>query len=247
MKKAFSLIIMLICLAGTNVWAQTAEEMALIKVAKGETEAFLKSDSVTWKTFFVHSPKTNTTYVERGYFVTSPGWDKSALLRITWMRQRNRPSRYNKVEITNPIFNVSDKLATIIYDQSISSTTTDTVPVGYSRQHRTLVKDNNQWKITSMSSFDTLSFRSTKPQDVENDLNAIGYNFLFDKKNDQAIEIFKLNVKMYPTAWNPYDSLGEAYAAAGNTKLAIENYEKSIQLNPKNDNGKAWLLKLKKQ
>lgn len=35
------------------------------------------------------------------------------------------------------------------------------------------------------------------------------------------------------------------YAAAGQTNLAIQNYEKSVQLNPKNDTGKAALAKLK--
>ena len=46
--------------------------------------------------------------------------------------------------------------------------------------------------------------------------------------------------------WNTYDSLGEAYMMAGNKKLAIENYEKSIKLNPKSESGKAALAKLKK-
>jgi len=36
---------------------------------------------------------------------------------------------------------------------------------------------------------------------------------------------------------NVYDSLGEAYAAAGETHLAIDNYEKSVALNPKNEGG----------
>jgi cytochrome c-type biogenesis protein CcmH/NrfG len=52
---------------------------------------------------------------------------------------------------------------------------------------------------------------------------------------------------MYPNSWNPYDSLGEAYATAGNKSLAIFNYEKSIKLNPKNDSGKNILAQLKKE
>ena len=55
----------------------------------------------------------------------------------------------------------------------------------------------------------------------------------------------RVNVKLFPASWNAYDSLGEAYAAAGQKDLAIQNYEKSVQLNPKNDNGKAALAKLK--
>ena len=44
---------------------------------------------------------------------------------------------------------------------------------------------------------------------------------------------------------NVYDSLGEAYAAAGKKELAIENYEKSVKMDPKNQNGIERLKKLK--
>ena len=43
---------------------------------------------------------------------------------------------------------------------------------------------------------------------------------------------------------NVYDSLGEAYMKTGQKELAIKNYEKSLELNPKNDNGKEMLKKL---
>ncbi len=66
-------------------------------------------------------------------------------------------------------------------------------------------------------------------------------------KLNEAIEVLKLNVKLYPRSGNTFDSLGEAYALAGDKKLAIENYEKSIQLDPKNESGKAALAKLKKE
>jgi len=64
------------------------------------------------------------------------------------------------------------------------------------------------------------------------------------KKINEAIVIFKLNVKEYPDSWNVYDSLGEAYMNNGENKLAIENYEKSVQLNPDNTGGKNMLKKL---
>jgi steroid delta-isomerase-like uncharacterized protein len=80
---------------------------------------------------------------------------------------------------------------------------------------------------------------------VEGEMNNTGYKLLTDKKVNEAIEVFKLNTKLYPNAWNTFDSLGEAYAMAGNKKLAIENYEKSMKLNPQNENGRAWLAKLK--
>jgi tetratricopeptide (TPR) repeat protein len=78
-------------------------------------------------------------------------------------------------------------------------------------------------------------------------LNSLGYQLLGAEQTDDAIAIFKLNVEEYPDASNPYDSLGEAYAVAGQLELAIENYEKSVELNPENTNGIAALERLRAQ
>jgi CubicO group peptidase (beta-lactamase class C family) len=79
----------------------------------------------------------------------------------------------------------------------------------------------------------------------ENTLNQLGYNLLFEKKIDDAVKVFQLNVQEYPKHWNCYDSLGEAYMVAGQKELAIQNYEKSLELNPDNKNGAEMLKKLK--
>jgi len=79
----------------------------------------------------------------------------------------------------------------------------------------------------------------------ENSLNQLGYVLLQRKKIDDAIQVFKLNVQEYPNHWNCYDSLGEAYMNAGQKDLAIQNYEKSVELNPQNENGIKMLKKLK--
>lgn len=70
----------------------------------------------------------------------------------------------------------------------------------------------------------------------ESQLNMLGYQLLQGERNNDAIEIFKLNVKEYPKSFNVYDSLGEAYMVDGQVDLAVKNYEKSLKLNPKNDN-----------
>ncbi|HEY6253903.1 MAG TPA: serine hydrolase [Candidatus Angelobacter sp.] len=81
----------------------------------------------------------------------------------------------------------------------------------------------------------------------ENSLNQLGYYLVQHKNTDDAIQVFKLNVEEYPRHWNCYDSLGEAYMIAGQKQLAIQNYQKSVELNPKNDNGAAMLKKLREQ
>ncbi len=78
-------------------------------------------------------------------------------------------------------------------------------------------------------------------------LNNLGYRLLGSERFDDALEVFKLNVEEYPDAWNPYDSLGEAYMQAGNLELAIAYYEKSLELNPDNTGGQAMLERIRSQ
>jgi len=81
---------------------------------------------------------------------------------------------------------------------------------------------------------------------TEEDINSIGYQLLRSDKIKDALEIFKLNVKEYPKSANVYDSLGEAYMNNGEKELAIQNYKKSLELDPKNNNANNMLKKLKK-
>lgn len=83
---------------------------------------------------------------------------------------------------------------------------------------------------------------SIKPN--EDFVNNCGYTQLRLKNIDGAIDIFKHNIKNYPNSFNVYDSMGEAYMVKGEKNLAIINYEKSIALNPDNENGKKMLKKL---
>jgi cytochrome c-type biogenesis protein CcmH/NrfG len=50
-----------------------------------------------------------------------------------------------------------------------------------------------------------------------------------------AVEVLSYNVRAFPSSWNVYDSLGEAYMKRGDTRLAIEDYRASLKLNPDND------------
>ncbi len=78
----------------------------------------------------------------------------------------------------------------------------------------------------------------------EGQLNALGYQLIQDKKFDEAIRILQLNVEAYPQSSNVYDSLGEAYLDEGDKPQAIANYQKSLQLNPKNRGAARMLQKL---
>jgi tetratricopeptide (TPR) repeat protein len=79
----------------------------------------------------------------------------------------------------------------------------------------------------------------------EIDFNFLGYQYLGEKKYDMAVAIFSFNAEKFPESSNVWDSLGEAYMNSGNNELAIKNYEKSLQLNPENDNAKQMIAKMK--
>ena len=100
------------------------------------------------------------------------------------------------------------------------------------------VKQQGRWKMAGWGSI-------TGRPNAEQSINDAGYQMMEGGKLKEAIELFKTNVQLFPQSWNTYDSLGEAYAKAGDTALAIQNYEKSVQMNPKNEAGKAALAKLR--
>ncbi|HEX3249835.1 MAG TPA: serine hydrolase domain-containing protein [Pyrinomonadaceae bacterium] len=79
---------------------------------------------------------------------------------------------------------------------------------------------------------------------AEPELNQLGYRLLRSGKRKEAIEILKLNVEAYPQAFNTYDSLAEAYMNTNQRELAIQNYKKSLELNPNNTNAAAALKRL---
>jgi tetratricopeptide (TPR) repeat protein len=68
------------------------------------------------------------------------------------------------------------------------------------------------------------------PLATEADINNVAYQLLAEKKYDEAIALFKRNVKEHPDSFNVYDSLGEALAATGDKKGAIENYGKALSM-----------------
>jgi CubicO group peptidase (beta-lactamase class C family) len=71
----------------------------------------------------------------------------------------------------------------------------------------------------------------------ENEMNQVGYEFLQAGRVNEAVAIFQLNVNAFPQSFNVYDSYGEALMVQGNKAMALENYKKSVQLNPGNEGG----------
>lgn len=81
----------------------------------------------------------------------------------------------------------------------------------------------------------------------EASINTFGYDLLNMENFARAIEVFKLNVEVFPESFNVYDSYAEALMKSGDIENAILNYNKSLEINPDNANAREMLQTLEKQ
>jgi len=103
---------------------------------------------------------------------------------------------------------------------------------------------NLRGTAAALAQYDSLKAQD-KSKVNEGMLNGLGYRLLYGGKEADGLMVFQKNVQEYPQSSNVYDSLGEAYMKTGQKDLAIQNYEKSLQLDPKNNNAVEQLKKLK--
>jgi tetratricopeptide (TPR) repeat protein len=133
---------------------------------------------------------------------------------------------------------LSDKLAKILYGQPYDPPKMSIAAV----VEKTITEkgiDGAVAEYRELKTKQSATYDFSEPQ-----LNSLGYRLMQTGKLKEAVEIFKLNVEAYPQAFNPYDSLAEAYMNLNERELAIKNYKKSVELNPKNTGAIENLKKL---
>ena len=81
----------------------------------------------------------------------------------------------------------------------------------------------------------------------EHRINRMGYNYIRENEFKKAIEIFKINVALYPKSSNVYDSLADAYLLDKDTVNAVKYYNKSLEFNNNNRNAVRALEKINKK
>jgi CubicO group peptidase (beta-lactamase class C family) len=90
----------------------------------------------------------------------------------------------------------------------------------------------------------------------EEEMNQLGYDFLGTDNPyhlperhlyPEALTTLKLNTELFPSSWNAFDSYGEVLLKAGQRDKAAAMYERSLQLNPKNEGGKKALETIRNQ
>ncbi|MNK15423.1 Penicillin-binding protein 4* [compost metagenome] len=69
----------------------------------------------------------------------------------------------------------------------------------------------------------------------ENLIERYGYKFLFEKKTNQAIDLFKLNLHFFPNSTNGYYYISEAYRVSGQKKQALEYLKLYLEKEPEDN------------
>ena len=246
--RKFTILCMLLCL-GFIAFGQKGEEENVKKATQAKMDAYQNRNLDAWKASWQHDAKISNTVTTHDFYNSVKGWDSLQAMMERDIKQNPKPITSMQIKLDNFSVRTGGNMAMVDYDMTFTPTTDQSLIFPYTgaahyHTYEVLVKENGQWKTNTRVVTLPESYKANNHA-AEIDLNTAGYDLLSANKINEAIDIFKLNVKLFPDSWNTYDSLGEALALAGNKKEAIENYEKSIKLNPKSDSGIAALAKLK--
>lgn len=124
-------------------------------------------------------------------------------------------------------------------------------------QQRERVKKMNSKKLSELTATgksvkEIITFiknedlKTSKYDLSESGINQFGYAIMNTNNAKEALAVFKLNTELYPNGYNTFDSYAECFLALGDTINAVKNYQKSLDLNPKNTNATKILSEIKK-
>jgi tetratricopeptide (TPR) repeat protein len=216
------------------------EEEAIKQVIMNETKSWEKRDYKGMADAWLHEKHVLLVYSSPYSYGEHIGWDSVDANIKENIGEYTEPFKYN-FEWSDWDIRIFDNGAFVTYIQTMKMSDGNSY---ISREVRFLEKKKGLWKFTYLNALQKTVYEEYLKNEAENQINAAGYTLLYNNKIIEAIEVFKLNVKLYPESSNVYDSLGEAYMKNGDTELAIENYKKSLELDPKNKNAEDMLVKL---
>ncbi len=218
----------------------SSEEEDIKAVIISETTNWFNRNYEGWADAWAHEKYNLAMYPGPGSYSEYTSWDSlNSDSKIEF--EKNNMPRNVDIERSNWNIRIYNNGAWATYIQHMINPD-DRKKLAESREVRFLEKKNGSWKIVYLSAV----YKSAYEQEsVENTMNNTGYKLLNQGNLKEAIDVFKLNVILYPKSANAYDSLAEAYMKNGDKALAKENYQKSFELDPNNDNAIQMLKKLK--
>ena len=189
-------------------------------------------------TFMIRLDSEVERYVNR---VTSPG--KSLLIVTSGGADWLPPSEF-KIDALSSASNKENisELIRLITDWLHKDSHINWKPKDYVLALKFLMRIDTKYACTAIANRKDY-YQKIYPN-LERLINRIGYNYLRLENVPSAVEIFRLNVSLFPDSWNAYDSYGEALNKAGNLTESIKNYKQALKLNPESKHSKDMLEKI---
>jgi tetratricopeptide (TPR) repeat protein len=240
MPRTISILVLAVFLSCRQGPSQK-DEKAIIQTIQDEKDGAWKRDQDKWAAQWAHEPYAEHTTLVNGWWTRSVGWDsveaklKPVFSDTSAVPYQHEKSGFQVLNFGNAAF-VTCNERTYRPDQPfLADSSLDII---------LMEKRGGRWLIAKLFAFKPAPSKSPEAL-FEADINNIGYQLASNQKIQDALMLFRLNARLFPGSWNAYDSLGEIYMNSGQKALAIQNYEKSLKLNPQNKNAVAMLKKLK--
>jgi tetratricopeptide (TPR) repeat protein len=149
------------------------------------------------------------------------------------VRVRQRIKNMDALALESPdgLFVVSDRAGHFVHHDApdlVIEAIRHVLFPGVPRQLREALAKGGEEALTD--TYQSLKRRYPPERFDQGLLNELGYTLLRMEQVENAIAVFELNAREYPEAPNPYDSLGDAYRAAGRLKAAKRHYERAVAL-----------------
>ncbi|AUD04487.1 hypothetical protein [Spirosoma pollinicola] len=129
-----------------------ADNDAIKRVLRSETEGFFKRDKAEWSNAWAHTPYIHfAANLYGGDFMLIKGWDK---LEKQFASQFKSSKVSDKVTVQNSNYTIhqNGNMAFVAYDQTL----VDSHGKTESKESRTVEKINGQWKIINVTALTNL-------------------------------------------------------------------------------------------
>ena len=210
MRVALLCVVVSLACGGRLVSAQAVDEEAIKAVVRAETKAWIDRNADAWQATWLQDATASRVIVQAGSYTSQKGWEKIAPPMVTDLKENPTPLPFTdrNGSLRGPAAGeprVRGVRPALTHPRAAPSSSPS------SREYRVLTKDGGQWKIASQITHVVQSFDDT-PGAIAGRINSTGQALLRSGKPQDAIEIFKLLVRLNPQSANAYNSLGEAYA-----------------------------------
>jgi hypothetical protein len=129
------------------------DSLAIMEAIALESRNFYLKDHKAWAASYVHSPKVHWICVEPGISLRANGWDDLSKFVADWMVANPKPMELKQSNSAHSTVEMEIFPEMAFVTIEASNLNEDGKTTRYTMGSRTMVKQNGEWKILSMTSY----------------------------------------------------------------------------------------------